>query len=791
MHRSRTWTLLVSLLLTLLETNVAVADDVFQWRQLASVPDRIGFAGAFAGVTNDVLLVAGGANFPERLPWEGGRKQWYDSVFVLDQPEGSWQVAGTLPRPLGYGISISTANGLICIGGGDAHQHYRDVFRLEWTEGRLRTVSLPPLPRPCAFGSGALLGNTVYVAGGLERPDATETMKTFWSLELAHLEDGWREREPWPGRERMLAVPAAGAGSFFLISGTRLDPGPQGKPVREYLTDAYRYTPGEGWRRIADVPRAVVAAASPAPVRGEAQVLVLGGDDGTDVHFQPPEKHPGFSRTVLAYSIDNDSWEPVGTLPFSRATVPLVSWRGLHVVCNGEASPGIRSPEVWAATSPPPGLGIIGYGLVVTALTMLGFGCHLLWQRPAVPILSDAGTTRRNQAWLFVGLLWVVAVFNYVDRQVLFSVFPLLRADLQLTDWQLGLLSTVFLWVYGILSPFSGFLADRYGARRVILGSLLVWSLVTWATGQTQGFGELLGARALMGVSEACYLPAALALIAAVHGNRTRSLATGLHQSGLYVGIVLGGVAGGWLGERYGWRSEGAGEGVSSVVPQFLPSLRELVSLSGFGIMAFAFGSVSVANWVLYTWLPDYLHQSFHMSLEGAGFSATFYLQSASVVGILLGGWLADRWSAATSAGRTRTQGAGLLLAAAALFLAGFASDEILLLGSLILVGLGKGFYECNVMPALCQITQPHLRSTGYGVLNMVGCLTGGTAAALAGAGKTIFGLGAILQLAALLLLVSALAIWRLRLAGGPGEVEEVVSEGMVKQSAELTETQT
>ena len=196
-----------------------------------------------------------------------------------------------------------------------------------------------------------------------------------------------------------------------------------------------------------------------------------------------------------------------------------------------------------------------------------------------------------------------------------------------------------------------------------------------------------------MGVSEACYLPAALALIAAAHSGRSRSLATGLHQSGLYVGIVLGGLVGGGLGEQYGWRSAFtvlglAGAGYMVVLtfllrpPQAVegrksqrrrrfgscPALGKLFRLPRFGTMAFAFGSVAIANWVLYTWLPDYFYQRFHMSLQGAGFSATFYLQSASLVGILLGGWLADRWSTTTPAGRLRTQGAGLLLAAGALF---------------------------------------------------------------------------------------------------------------------------
>jgi MFS family permease len=390
-------------------------------------------------------------------------------------------------------------------------------------------------------------------------------------------------------------------------------------------------------------------------------------------------------------------------------------------------------------------------------------------------------------AWALVALLWVVALLNYLDRQIIFSVFPLLKADLRLSDLQLGLLGTVFLWVYGALSPVSGYLADRFGRVRIILVSLLVWSAVTWLTGYARNFNELIATRALMGVSEACYIPAALALIADYHARGRLSLATGIHTSGIYAGIVLGGVGGGWMGERYGWRFAFFALGVVGIVytmaltfalrgresraradalaarPRFWTALRELLDLPGFKTLALVFGSYSVANWAIYTWLPIYLYERFNMKLAAAGFSATFYVQAASFAGILLGGWLADRWSQFSSRGRVMTQCLGLALAAPCLFLVGLTASTTWLIAGLVLFGLGRGFFDCNTMPVLSQIARPELRSTGYGVFNLMGTLTGGVISAAAGALKSVIGLGGVFQIAALLLLLSALMVSRVR----------------------------
>jgi N-acetylneuraminate epimerase len=325
-----------------------------RWEQLPPIPDREGFATPFAGTSGDALIVAGGANFPDKRPWEGGTKIWYDSIFVLEHPGGAWKVAGKLPRPNAYGVSVSSGEGVVCIGGGDAQQHFRDVIRLDWQRRRISTTTLPSLPKPCAFASGALVGRTIYVAGGIERPDATTCLDTLWALDLSQQAPCWQELPACPGGERMLAVAGAAGDWFYLLSGTKLKPGPDGKPVREYLRDAWRYAPGQGWRRLADLPRAAVAAPSPAPlVAADSVLLVISGDDGTKVGYKPETAHPGFPRDVLAYDIGRDAWSNAGQAPFSRATAPTTVWRGRALIPNGEARPGYRSPEVWTLEANP------------------------------------------------------------------------------------------------------------------------------------------------------------------------------------------------------------------------------------------------------------------------------------------------------------------------------------------------------------------------------------------------------------------------------------------------------
>jgi N-acetylneuraminic acid mutarotase len=316
------------------------------WQRLPAIPDAEGFAAPFAGVSGGALVVAGGANFPDKKPWEGGTKVWHDGVFLLERPTGPWRSVGLLPRPLAYGVSLTVADGVWCIGGSDARQHYAEVFVMRWDGAQWQFRSGPPLPQPVANACGALLDGVAYVAGGIATPTATRALHTFYALDLRAVQPQWRELPAWPGRERMLAIAGAHGGAFYLFGGCALKADAEGKPVREWLRDAYRFRPGEGWKRIADLPRVAVAAPSPAPVF-QGRLWVIGGDDGAQVD-KPPTEHRGFPRTVLAYDPLADRWEIAGEVPFSLVTTPAVRWGGALIVPGGEARPGVRSTEVWS-----------------------------------------------------------------------------------------------------------------------------------------------------------------------------------------------------------------------------------------------------------------------------------------------------------------------------------------------------------------------------------------------------------------------------------------------------------
>lgn len=394
-------------------------------------------------------------------------------------------------------------------------------------------------------------------------------------------------------------------------------------------------------------------------------------------------------------------------------------------------------------------------------------------------------TTRR--AWLVVALLWPVACLNYLDRLMITTMRDSLKADIAMTDAQFGLLTSVFLWVYALFSPSAGFLADRIGRSRVITGSLFVWSAVTWLTAHAQNFQQLLVARALMGVSEACYMPAALALIVDYHRGPTRSLATGLHISGLYAGAALGGV-GGILAEHFRWQTAfnifgiaGIAYGIVLVfslrdcrdVPiettadpapvggiRALSAMSLLLRQSSYWVLLVYFSVISISYWAIYAWLPAYLREHFTLSQGTAGMSATAYVQSASFAGILLGGAWADRWSRRNLRGRIYVPVIVFSVAGPALFL--MASTDVLwvAIASLIVFGVAKGCADANNMPILCQIADHRYRATGFGIMNLVSCLVSGVMTYVAGAvNDAQLGLNRVFQFGAVGVVLAALLL--------------------------------
>ena len=361
-------------------------------------------------------------------------------------------------------------------------------------------------------------------------------------------------------------------------------------------------------------------------------------------------------------------------------------------------------------------------------------------------------TERMPRAWLIVAMLWVVALLNYLDRIMITTMRSSLTEAIPMTDAQFGLLTSVFLWVYGLLSPFAGFLADRFNRSRLIVASLLVWSLLTWLTGFAKSFEQLLVVRALMGLSEAAYLPAALALIADYHRGPTRSLATGIHMTGLSVGSGLGGL-GGWLAERHGWsfafgafgafgvayavalavvlrevpRDDGAGSSSeSSPTPRLGEAFASLMSSGAFILLLVFWGLLALAGRAVVGWMPTYFKENFHLTQGVAGISATSYLAVAMFTGKLVGGAWADRWSRTNIRARIMVPAIGLFVAAPATFLVAKTSTLAIAIAGLSLYGMMRSFSDANLMPILCQVADSRYRATGYGLLNMFSCIVGG-----------------------------------------------------------------
>ncbi len=457
-----------------------MARDIFQWSKLPALPPvagqkkQPGLAGPFVGVHNDVLIVAGGANFPDAPPWQDGKKVWWDNIFVLEKNENdSYQWIKddqfTLPRPLAYGVSISTEEGVVCIGGCDQDRCYRDVFYLKWDPDakKINLESLPSLPRSLAFMTGALAGDTIFIAGGQETMQDAQASKNFFALDLSQKQiSAWKELPSWPGPARVLPVTAAQSNGvtecFYLFSGRTIAPG---KDIK-LLNDAYRYIPepdGAGqWQKISDTffdgdPLPCVMGGSGIAL-GQSHILILGGDDGNlflELEQTLPRAikqaeqagkiqeaeaikqkkikllntHPGFRRDILAYHTITDTWIKLGELPFAtQVTTTAVKWGDSIILPNGEIRPGVRTPQIWQA-KPVKGqksFGIINFTTIgIYLLAMVGIGVFFSFYNRNTDDFFRGG---QRIPWFAAGL----SIFATMLSSITYLAIP---AKAYATDW--------------------------------------------------------------------------------------------------------------------------------------------------------------------------------------------------------------------------------------------------------------------------------------------------------------------------------------------------------------------
>lgn len=374
--------------------NVAWAELRLDWSELPEVPPaegqsaQPGLAGPFAGlhIDQDVLILAGGANFPNAPLWETA-KVWHADVFVLEKGSDdthTWHQAGSLERPLAYGAAVSTPDGVVCMGGDDGTNIRNEVFLLAW-DGESRQLTreaFPSLPEPCGYGQAALVGDTIYLAGGQSGKTLDSALSNFWALDLGRRGTdafAWEVLEPWPGDSRAFNLTVAQHNGYddcvYVMSGRR-----ESGEETQFLTDVWEYNAKkETWRGRQALPRSVMAGTGIG--FGQSHIYVLGGADGSMWGQEDVlrDDHPGFPKEALVYHTITDTWTSAGSLPANHVTTVPVAWDGALVIPSGEVRPRVRSPKIWRATPVPSkgGFGVVNYTvLVLYLLLMVGVGVY-------------------------------------------------------------------------------------------------------------------------------------------------------------------------------------------------------------------------------------------------------------------------------------------------------------------------------------------------------------------------------------------------------------------------------
>jgi MFS family permease len=397
----------------------------------------------------------------------------------------------------------------------------------------------------------------------------------------------------------------------------------------------------------------------------------------------------------------------------------------------------------------------------------------------------------KNYKWILVALLWVVALLNYMDRQMLATMRPSMQTDIQelQSATNFGYLMGIFLWIYGIMSPISGIIADKINRKWLIVGSLFVWSAVTYGMGLATTFQQVYWLRALMGVSEALYIPAGLSLIADFHTDKTRSLAIGIHMTGLYVGQALGGF-GATIAAAYTWHFTFHTFGLIGIAYSFIlilflrekkdkhptgdvlvkekvpvfKGLAILFSNISFWIILFYFAVPSLPGWATKNWLPTLFAQNLHIPMSQAGPLSTITIAASSFIGVIFGGILSDKWLQKNIRGRIYTSAIGLGLTIPSLLLLGFGHSLFNVIAAGLCFGIGFGMFDANNMPILCQFVSSKYRATAYGIMNMVGVFFGAFITDLLGRSSDAGNLGRdFAMLAGIVLIVLIIQISFLR----------------------------
>jgi predicted MFS family arabinose efflux permease len=381
---------------------------------------------------------------------------------------------------------------------------------------------------------------------------------------------------------------------------------------------------------------------------------------------------------------------------------------------------------------------------------------------------------RLKPEWLLIALLWGCYVLNHADRQVVYTLFPALQKQFGYSDAVLGLTGALFLWVYGLCSPLAGILGDRFSKPKLIVASVAIWSFFTVLSGFSPNGAFLLVCRALLGVSESMFMPAAYALMAAAHGTETRSRAIGIFGTSQQVGVAIGGSLSGYVAERLQWRASfwmlgGVGILFSWPLWRFLSRMpvgfRQNTAtekprlLSFFGLlrvpsMRMATLFVSIATFglfLVYTWLPTFLYDKFHLGLTRSGYEASFYPQVGTLLGLLVGTTLADRNYRRTPAARFWVVTAGLFGAAPCLVLLGSSDTLAITRLAAIAFGFFSGFITGNQAAATFDVVPASLRASAVGVLNLLGAILSGFGPFLGGLARKTIGVGHLMSFTSLL----------------------------------------